>query len=145
MKACILKMKTLCGAGKTDCCCRRLLFTQPDFENQKSHLEEYITSWGHVCDFYPKYHCELNYIKQYWGAAKLIYRSSTKTRDMKEMEENVKIPLTTCLLFKSNGELLLLRFGRATDLIIISYANCATQFISAYGQGLSGPEVAWAK
>ena len=79
-----------CVAGKTDCCCRRLLFTQPDFENQKSHLEEYITSRGHICDFYPKYHCELNFIKQYWGAAKLIYRSSPKTRDMKEMEENVK-------------------------------------------------------
>ena len=49
-----------------------------------------------------------------------------------------------CLLFKSNGELLLLGFGHATDLIIISYANHAAWFISAYGQGLSGPEVAWA-
>lgn len=27
---------------------------------------------------------------------------------------------------------------------LISYANCAAQFISAYGQGLSGPEAAWA-
>ena len=79
-----------CEVGKTDCCCRRLLFTQPDFENQKSHLEEYITSRGHICDFYPKYHCELNFIEQYWGAAKLIYRSSPKPRDMKEMEENVR-------------------------------------------------------
>jgi hypothetical protein len=79
-----------CEAGKRDCCCRRLLFTQPDFENQKSHLEEYITSRGHICDFYPKYHCELNFIEQYWGAAKLIYRTSPKTKDMKEMEENVK-------------------------------------------------------
>ena len=49
-----------------------------------------------------------------------------------------------CLLFKSNGELLLVGFGHATDLIIISYANHATWFISAYGQGLSGPEAAWA-
>ena len=48
-----------------------------------------------------------------------------------------------CLLFKSNSELLL-RFGHATDLIIISYADCAAWFISAYGQGLSGPEAAWA-
>jgi hypothetical protein len=79
-----------CEAGKTDCCCRRLLFTQPDFENQKSHLEEFITTQGHICDFYPKYHCELNFIEQYWGAAKLIYRTSPKTKDMKEMEENVK-------------------------------------------------------
>ena len=79
-----------CEAGKTDCCCCRLLFTQPDFENQKSHLEEFITTRGHICDFYPKYHCELNFIEQYWGAAKLIYRTSPKTKDMKEMEENVK-------------------------------------------------------
>jgi hypothetical protein len=33
-----------CEAGKTDCCCRRLLFTKPDFENQKSHLQEFITA-----------------------------------------------------------------------------------------------------
>jgi hypothetical protein len=33
-----------CEAGKTDCCCHRLLFTQPDFENQKSHLQEFITA-----------------------------------------------------------------------------------------------------
>jgi len=79
-----------CVVGKTDCCCRRLLFTQPDFANQKSHLEEYITSRGHICDYYPKYHCELNFIEQYWGAVKLIYRTSPKTTDMKEMEENVK-------------------------------------------------------
>ena len=79
-----------CEAGKKNCCCHRLLFTQPDFENQKSHLEELITSRGHICDFYPKYHCELNFIEQYWGAAKLIYRTSPKTKVMKEMEENVK-------------------------------------------------------
>ena len=33
-----------CVAGKKDCCCRRLLFTQPDFVHQKSHLEELIKS-----------------------------------------------------------------------------------------------------
>jgi hypothetical protein len=45
-----------CVAGKKDCCCRRLLFTQPDFVKQISHLEELITLQGHICDFYPKYH-----------------------------------------------------------------------------------------
>ena len=30
-------------------------------------------------------------------------------------------------------------------LSLISYANRAAWFISAYGQGLSGPEVAWGK
>ena len=79
-----------CEMGKTDCCCRRLLFTQPDFVNQKSHLEELIISRGHICDFYPKYHCELNFIEQYWGASKLRYRTTPKTNDMKEMERNVR-------------------------------------------------------
>jgi hypothetical protein len=49
-----------CEPGRTDCCCRCLLFTQPDFVSQKSRLKEYIISRGHLCDFYPKYHCELH-------------------------------------------------------------------------------------
>jgi hypothetical protein len=82
-----------CVAGKTNCCCHHLLFTQPDFIAQKSHLEELITSHGHICDFYPKYHHELNFIKQYWGAAKLCYRNSPKTTDINEMEANMKVSL----------------------------------------------------
>ena len=49
-----------CEPGMTNCCCQWLLFTQPDFVDQKSQLEELITSRGHICDFYPKYHCELS-------------------------------------------------------------------------------------
>jgi len=78
-----------CEAGHTDCCCRRLLFTQPDFASQKSELEEYIISRGHICDFYPKFHCELNFIEQYWGAAKLRYRSSMCTTNIDEMQANM--------------------------------------------------------
>ena len=60
-----------CPAERTDCCCRRVLFNQPDFATQKPQLQEFIESCSHLCDFYPKYHCELNFIEQYWGAAKL--------------------------------------------------------------------------
>lgn len=35
-----------CPPGRTDCCCRRLLFTQPDFEGQKCMLQEYFESRG---------------------------------------------------------------------------------------------------
>ena len=62
-----------CVSGHTNCCAHRVLFSQPDFCSQKSHLKEYITSRGHICDFYPKYHCELNFIEQYWGTAKYCY------------------------------------------------------------------------
>jgi hypothetical protein len=30
-----------CPPGHMDCCCRRILFTQPDFVNQKLMLEEH--------------------------------------------------------------------------------------------------------
>jgi hypothetical protein len=59
---------------------------QPDFVAQKSHL---ITLHGHICDFYLKYHCKLNFIEQYWGAAKFHYKSTPKTSDIDEMEQNV--------------------------------------------------------
>ena len=32
-------------------------------------------------NFYPKFHCELNVIKQYWAAIKWWYHSSPKTTD----------------------------------------------------------------
>lgn len=78
-----------CKAGKMDCFCRCLLFCQPNFMAQKSQLEEQIESHGHICDFYPKFHCELNFIEQYWGAMKFRYWSTEKTADMEAMEHNV--------------------------------------------------------
>ncbi len=54
-----------CPPGCTDCCCQHVLFLQPDFMAQKSQLEELIELCGHICDFYPKYHCELNFIEQF--------------------------------------------------------------------------------
>lgn len=78
-----------CPPGQTDCCCRRLLFSQPDFINQKSQLQELIESHGHLCNFYPKYHCELNFIEQYWGAAKYRFHSMARAATMEEMEKNV--------------------------------------------------------
>jgi hypothetical protein len=62
-----------CNPGTNNCCCHRLLFSQPDFINQKSHLEEFITHQGHICDFYPKYHYELNFIEQYWVRLQPFY------------------------------------------------------------------------
>ncbi|KAF7373706.1 hypothetical protein MSAN_00581600 [Mycena sanguinolenta] len=113
-----------CAAGSTDCCCRRLLFCQSDFVNQKSELEELVESRGHICDFYPKYHCELNFIEMYWGAAKARYRISARTTNIDEMENNMK---------KSLDEV--------PKLFMIRFANCAARFISAYAHGLSGGDL----
>jgi len=82
-----------CPEDQTNCCCRRLLFNQPDFSSQKSQLQELIESRGHICDFYPKYHCELNFIEQYWGAAKLRFRLAGRAATMNQLVQNVKASL----------------------------------------------------
>jgi len=37
-----------CVAGLTECCCHQAMFCQPDFVAQKSHLEEDVSSRGHI-------------------------------------------------------------------------------------------------
>ena len=84
-----------CEPGATACCCRHLLFNQPDFVAQKSQLEELVTRRGHICDFYPKFHPELNFIEQYWGLAKHHYRLTPNTNSTHEMEKGVLNSLDT--------------------------------------------------
>jgi hypothetical protein len=74
------------GQSSASCCCRHILFSQPDFISQKPLLQEYIESRGHLCDYYPKYHCELNFIEQYWGAAKLRFRVAGRAKTLNEMQ-----------------------------------------------------------
>ncbi|KAF8577791.1 hypothetical protein K439DRAFT_1363891 [Ramaria rubella] len=116
-----------CEPGHSDCCCRRLLFTQRDFCSQKSQLEKYITLHGHICDFYPKFHCELNFIEQYWGAAKLQYCSSPRTANIEQMEKNI----LDCLDDVSGNQ-------------ILRYANHSARFMDAYRKGLDGAQAIWA-
>ena len=76
-----------CPPGCTD---RQPLFTQPDFEGQRLQLQELIEDQGHICDFYPKYHCELNFIEQYWGTAKFQYRAAAWPTTTAGMERIAK-------------------------------------------------------
>ncbi|PKC12706.1 hypothetical protein RhiirA5_372879 [Rhizophagus irregularis] len=61
---------------RTDCCMHKILSLEEDFKSQKSQLQEEIEKRGHICIFYPKYHCKLNYIEMYWGAAKRYTREN---------------------------------------------------------------------
>ena len=73
-----LKMPLDCKIANVDpsqgdvlmCCARHCMASQPDFRAQVSILEETIEKAGHICLFLPKYHCELNPIESFWGAAK---------------------------------------------------------------------------
>ncbi|KAF9221496.1 hypothetical protein BS17DRAFT_711193 [Gyrodon lividus] len=55
------------------CCCRRMLYNEPDFDNVQSTLELACASEGVHVLFLPKLHCELNFIEQCWGHAKRTY------------------------------------------------------------------------
>ena len=55
---------------------RVLLSKQPDFLEQKEWLAETVLDAGYSIDYYPKYHCEFNYIEMFWGAAKAWSRSN---------------------------------------------------------------------
>jgi len=56
------------------CCARALISKEEDFKAQRSRLEEEVELKGHMVCFLRKYHCELNFIEYYWGAAKRYAR-----------------------------------------------------------------------
>ena len=64
-----------CLSGGT-CCARALLAMQPDFQSQKSQVEQAILHAGHEVIFYPAFHCEINFIEYFWGAAKCYTREN---------------------------------------------------------------------
>jgi hypothetical protein len=43
---------------------------QPDFQEQKSLVQEVIKDAGHICILLLKFHCELNFIEFFWGSVK---------------------------------------------------------------------------
>jgi len=62
-----------CPSDKTECCCRRLMFNQPNFVNVESIVKTTCWSCGSEVIFLLKFHCKLNFIEQCWGFAKRIY------------------------------------------------------------------------
>jgi hypothetical protein len=77
----IEKLPKHCGAkfavgSNPECCAIHRLGAQPDFRAQKSILYEAIGKTRHICDFLPKFHCELAPIENFWGYAKKHTRSN---------------------------------------------------------------------
>ena len=58
------------------CCARRVLGAEKDFRDQKGRLQEEVEKLGHLVLFYPKFHCELNFIERYWCRAKWFSREN---------------------------------------------------------------------
>ena len=57
---------------------REVLSKLPDFESQKEWLEETVVGnhSGLAIIFYPKFHCEFNFIELYWGYCKRFLRTN---------------------------------------------------------------------
>jgi hypothetical protein len=96
----VQKVRAECSGFKCDkavdrCCCRRMLFNEPDFVNVESLLEITCKARGYAVIFLPKFHCELNFIEQCWGFAKRKYRLNPPSSLESKLESNVIAALDT--------------------------------------------------
>ena len=81
--------KFQCEKGAVHCCCRRMLYNEPDFVGVQSLLEIACEARGFRAIFFPKFHCELNFIEQCWGYSKRIYRELPASSKEADLERNV--------------------------------------------------------
>ncbi|KZP15579.1 hypothetical protein FIBSPDRAFT_750052 [Athelia psychrophila] len=116
-----------CPPNSTTCCCRRALYTQPDFVNVKSLLETQCEARGFKVLFLPKFHCELNFIEQVWGYAKRIYRHYPASSREADLERNMLAALDSVPLETMR-----------------KYATRSFRFMDAYEKGASGKLAVWA-
>jgi hypothetical protein len=76
----------------------QLLGEQPDFLEQKEWLVEIVEAHsGFIVDFYPKFHCEFNFIEMFWAACKAYTRRNC-TYSFKDLERIVLIALNSVQL-----------------------------------------------
>jgi hypothetical protein len=78
-----------CEKGATDCCCRRVLYNQPDFVKVESLLETTCKARGVGVIFWPKFHCEISMIESCWGYTKRSYREYPPSSQEAELERNL--------------------------------------------------------
>lgn len=116
-----------CAAGATECCQRRVLYEQPDFQSVKSNLEIVLEPWLIPMILLPKFHCELNFIEMCWGYAKRVYRRYEFSSKPADLETNLLASLAAIPL-----------------VTIRRFATRALRFMDAYRRGLNGRQAAWA-
>lgn len=78
-----------CAPGAQNCCQRRILYDQPDFQDQESVVEMRAQERGFTVMFLPKFHCELNLIEQCWCHAKRRYREYPPSSKEDDVEKNM--------------------------------------------------------
>ena len=77
------------------CCCRRILFNEPDFAIVPSLLSTLCNENGIPAMFLPKFSPELNPIEQCWGYAKRIYREFPPSSALDDVVKNAQKALAS--------------------------------------------------
>ncbi|KAG2159097.1 uncharacterized protein EDB93DRAFT_1237838 [Suillus bovinus] len=116
-----------CNPNINRCCCRRLLYNQPDFLNVKSNIELACEKRGYKVLFLPKFHCELNFIEQCWGFAKHHYRQLPPSSSEAVLMQNIIDSLEAVPLVSMR-----------------KFATRSLRFMDAYRKGLNGKQAAFA-
>jgi hypothetical protein len=111
---------------REDCCAVRILSLQQDFASQRPLIQEIIEEHGHKVIFFPKFHCELNFIEYFWGAVKKYTRDNCDYT-FKGLEKTVPEALNSVSLEQ-----------------IRKYARYSWRFIDAYRKGLTGSRALYA-
>lgn len=134
-----------CEPGRTDCCCRRALLSQPDFESRESNLEEAARKLGTRVMFLPKYHCELNPIEQCWGYAKRKYREMPPTNKEDLMKKYVIDALDSIPIESIRKYVIPYSIDKILLTLLSRFAARSQRFIDAYASGECGSgAIEWA-
>ncbi|OAX38434.1 hypothetical protein K503DRAFT_850003 [Rhizopogon vinicolor AM-OR11-026] len=130
--------KFQCKKSINRCCCRSILYNEPYFVNVGSLLEIACEARGFRVIFFPKIHCELNFIEQCWGYSKRVYRELPVSSKEADFERNFLAVLESIPLFV--GKYI---FGSIL-LNIDPFDTRSLRFMDAYHKGLNGKQAAWA-
>lgn len=78
LKTILVERQLWPDSGLTLADARQLLSEQPDFQSQRDWLTETVHNAGSGLNiiFYPKFHCEFNFIEMYWGYCKKFTRAN---------------------------------------------------------------------
>ena len=109
-----------------NCCMRHILKQQEDFCNQSCLIHETIENLGHKVIFYPKFHCEFNFIEIYWGDAK-YYTRRNYDYTWKGLKKVVPEALDSISLKQIRG-----------------YAQKSFRYMDAYRKGLNAKQAEYA-
>ena len=104
------------------CCARYTLSQEPDFLEQEEWLTEKVKQAGHRIIFFPKFHCELNFIEAVWGWMKSYHRRNC-TYNYGKLKAGLPKTMLQELPLSS----------------VRKYSRSCFRFMSGYRLGLEGP------